>query len=91
MSALLQDLKFWGVTDDTTRLSLFLYSYYTVRHKKCQAYFQYSKVCAIIFASGRRGSASLWEVMHMTLYEVLSLAIAALTLIVSIISALFNR
>jgi len=29
--------------------------------------------------------------MHMTLYEVLSLAIAALTLIVSIISALFNR
>ena len=31
------------------------------------------------------------EVMLMTLYEVLSLAIAALTLIVDIISALFNR
>jgi hypothetical protein len=29
--------------------------------------------------------------MRMTLYEVLSLAIAALTLIVDIISALFNR
>ena len=38
--------------------------------------------------SDRRGSASLWEVMRMTLYEKLSLAIAALTLIVSIISVL---
>ncbi len=41
--------------------------------------------------SDRRGSASLWEVMRMTLYEKLSLAIAALTLIVDIVSALFNR
>ena len=31
------------------------------------------------------------EVMRMTLYEKLSLAIAALTLIVDIVSALFNR
>ncbi len=38
--------------------------------------------------SGRRGSGLPREVMRMTLYEKLSLAIAALTLIVSIISVL---